>query len=145
MGLVVLIERHAKQIGGAQSGFDRVMAQGTQPVFCYADGMTAYWATATTFASKVPRVRHSMGLASIQMYDKFGGFFASRPRRRIFLFQALPRGRTTPWRIGDEVRTHAENYLQSGPAAGSFVGSQPPVPGVSMGHGRSWQRSGQAP
>jgi hypothetical protein len=42
MGLVLPIERHAKQIDGALSAYDRVMVQGTLPVVCYADGMTAY-------------------------------------------------------------------------------------------------------
>jgi len=38
----MLTERHAQQIAGVLSCFDRVMVQGTLPVFCYADGMTAY-------------------------------------------------------------------------------------------------------
>jgi hypothetical protein len=42
MGLVLLSERHAKQILGVLSCYDRVIVQGTLPVFCYADGMTAY-------------------------------------------------------------------------------------------------------
>src|ERR1041384_2944596 len=42
MGLVLLTERHAQQISGVLSCYDRVMVQGTLPVFCYAEGMTAY-------------------------------------------------------------------------------------------------------
>src|SRR5213083_1036454 len=42
MGLVLLTERHAQQISGMLSCYDRVIVQGTLPVFCYADGMTAY-------------------------------------------------------------------------------------------------------
>lgn len=42
MGLVLLTERHAEQIAGVLSCYDRVIVQGTLPVFCYADGMTAY-------------------------------------------------------------------------------------------------------
>ena len=42
MGLELLTERHAKQIAGVLSCYDRVIVQGTLPVFCYADGMTAY-------------------------------------------------------------------------------------------------------
>jgi hypothetical protein len=42
MGLVLLTERHARQIAGVLSCYDRVIVQGTLPVFCYADGMTAY-------------------------------------------------------------------------------------------------------
>ena len=42
MGLTLLTERHAQQIAGVLSCFDRVIVQGTLPVFCYADGMTAY-------------------------------------------------------------------------------------------------------
>lgn len=42
MGLVLLTERHAPQIAGVLSCYDRVMVQGTLPVFCYAEGMTAY-------------------------------------------------------------------------------------------------------
>ena len=42
MGLTLLTERHAQQIAGVLSCYDRVIVQGTLPVFCYADGMTAY-------------------------------------------------------------------------------------------------------
>jgi len=42
MGLVLLTERHAQQIAGVLSCYDRVIVQGTLPVFCYADGMSAY-------------------------------------------------------------------------------------------------------
>jgi len=42
MGLVLLTERRAKQIAGLLSCYDRVIVQGTLPVFCYAEGMTAY-------------------------------------------------------------------------------------------------------
>ena len=42
MGLVLLTERHAPQIAGVLSCYDRVIVQGTLPVFCYAEGMTAY-------------------------------------------------------------------------------------------------------
>jgi hypothetical protein len=42
MGLMLLTERHAQQIAGVLSCYDRVIVQGTLPVFCYADGMTAY-------------------------------------------------------------------------------------------------------
>ncbi len=42
MGLTLLTERHAEQIAGVLSCVDRVIVQGTLPVFCYADGMTAY-------------------------------------------------------------------------------------------------------
>jgi hypothetical protein len=42
MGLVLLTERRAKQIAGVLSCYDRVIVQGTLPVFCYAEGMTAY-------------------------------------------------------------------------------------------------------
>jgi hypothetical protein len=42
MGLVLMTERHAKQIAGTLSCYDRMIVQGTLPVFCYAEGMTAY-------------------------------------------------------------------------------------------------------
>jgi hypothetical protein len=42
VGLVLLTERHASQIAGVLSCYDRVIVQGTLPVFCYAEGMTAY-------------------------------------------------------------------------------------------------------
>src|SRR6266481_2188434 len=42
MGLVLLTERHAEKIAGVLSCYDRLIVQGTLPVFCYADGMTAY-------------------------------------------------------------------------------------------------------
>jgi hypothetical protein len=41
MSLVLLTDRHAPQISGVLSCYDRVIVQGTLPVFCYADGMTA--------------------------------------------------------------------------------------------------------
>jgi hypothetical protein len=42
MGLTLLTERYARQIAGVLSCYDRVIAQGTLPIFCYADGMTRY-------------------------------------------------------------------------------------------------------
>ena len=42
MSLILLTERHAAHIAGVLSCDDRVIVQGTLPVFCYADGMTAY-------------------------------------------------------------------------------------------------------
>jgi hypothetical protein len=42
MSLALLTERYAKEIAGMVSCYDRVIVQGTLPVFCYADGMTAY-------------------------------------------------------------------------------------------------------
>ena len=42
MGLVLLTERHAQQIAGVLSCYDRVIVQGTLPVFCYSEGMSAY-------------------------------------------------------------------------------------------------------
>ncbi len=41
MDLELLTERHAEQIAGVLRCYDRVIAQGTLPNFCYADGMTA--------------------------------------------------------------------------------------------------------
>jgi hypothetical protein len=42
MGLMLLTERRAEQITGVLSCYDRLIVQGTLPVFCYAEGMTAY-------------------------------------------------------------------------------------------------------
>lgn len=42
MALTLLTERHGTQIAGVLSCYDRVIVQGTLPVFCYADGMSAY-------------------------------------------------------------------------------------------------------
>ena len=42
MELALLTDPHAQQIAGVLSRYDRVIVQGTLPVFCYADGMTAY-------------------------------------------------------------------------------------------------------
>jgi hypothetical protein len=42
MAIELLTERHAKQIAGVLSCYDRVIVQGALPVFCHADGMTAY-------------------------------------------------------------------------------------------------------
>ena len=42
MGLTPLTERHAEQIAGVLSCYDRVIVQGTLPGLCYADGVTAY-------------------------------------------------------------------------------------------------------
>jgi hypothetical protein len=42
MGLELLTQRHAQQIAGVLSCYDRMIVQRTLRVFCYADGMTAY-------------------------------------------------------------------------------------------------------
>jgi len=42
MGLQLLTERHSARIAGVLSCYDRIIVQGTLPVFCYAEGMTAY-------------------------------------------------------------------------------------------------------
>lgn len=42
MGQNLLTERHAGQIAGLLSCYDRVILQGTLPIFSYADGMTKY-------------------------------------------------------------------------------------------------------
>ncbi|HHB75728.1 MAG TPA: MarR family transcriptional regulator [Desulfobulbus sp.] len=39
---MLLTERYADQINGVYSCYDRVVIQGTLPVFCYAEGMTSY-------------------------------------------------------------------------------------------------------
>ncbi len=44
MSVTLLTERHTEQIAGVLGCFDRVIVQGTLPVFCYAEGMTAYLA-----------------------------------------------------------------------------------------------------
>ncbi len=42
MGLVLITERYFKEIAGVLSCYDRVIVQGTLPIFCYAEGMTRY-------------------------------------------------------------------------------------------------------
>src|SRR5262249_61608858 len=42
MTVRLLTERHAQQIAGVLSRYDRILIQGTLPGFCYADGMTPY-------------------------------------------------------------------------------------------------------
>jgi len=42
MAIELLTDRHGKQIAGVLSCYDRLIVQGTLPIFCYADGMTAY-------------------------------------------------------------------------------------------------------
>ena len=42
MGLVLLTERHAQQMAGMLTCCDRLLVQGTWPVFSYAEGMTSY-------------------------------------------------------------------------------------------------------
>jgi hypothetical protein len=39
MGLVRLTERHAQRIAGVLSRYERVIVQGTLPIFCCADGV----------------------------------------------------------------------------------------------------------
>jgi hypothetical protein len=39
MGLVRLTERHAQRIAGVLSRYERVIVQGTLPIFCCADRM----------------------------------------------------------------------------------------------------------
>ncbi len=38
----LLTERHADEIAGVLSCYDRLLIQGTLPGLCYAEGMTAY-------------------------------------------------------------------------------------------------------
>src|ERR1017187_2476377 len=76
------------------------------------------WATATTCASKARPSLDGHGI------DQNVRQVRPDPPHRDhgqgnFLFQALPRSRTTQRRIGDEVRADEENHLQSGRAAGS--------------------------
>ena len=42
MGIELLTERHAKQIAGVLSCWDRMLVFGTLPKICYAEGMTSY-------------------------------------------------------------------------------------------------------
>jgi len=42
MGLTLLTERHADQIAGILSCYDRILVFGTLPGVCFAEGMTAY-------------------------------------------------------------------------------------------------------
>jgi len=42
MSIPSLTERHSHHIAGVLSCYDRVIVQGILPVFCYADGMSAY-------------------------------------------------------------------------------------------------------
>ena len=42
MGLTLLTERHADQIAGVLSCYDRILVFGTLPSVCFAEGMTAY-------------------------------------------------------------------------------------------------------
>lgn len=41
-GMELLTERYQDEIAGVLSCYDRVIIQGTLPIFCYADGMTRY-------------------------------------------------------------------------------------------------------
>ena len=42
MGLMLLTERHADQIAGVLSCYDRILVFGTLPGLCFAEGMTSY-------------------------------------------------------------------------------------------------------
>ena len=42
MGLTLLTERHADQIAGVFSCYDRILVFGTLPKICFAGGMTSY-------------------------------------------------------------------------------------------------------
>jgi len=42
MGLTLLTERHADQIAGVLSCYDRILVFGTLPGLCFAEGMTSY-------------------------------------------------------------------------------------------------------
>ena len=42
MGLTLLTERHADQIAGVLSCYDRILVFGTLPGICFAEGMTSY-------------------------------------------------------------------------------------------------------
>jgi hypothetical protein len=49
MGVELLTERHASQIAGVLSCYDRIIIQGTLPKWCYAKGMTEYF-----YGQKIP-------------------------------------------------------------------------------------------
>ncbi|NUN03614.1 MAG: MarR family transcriptional regulator, partial [Bryobacteraceae bacterium] len=40
--MVLITERYIEKIAGVLSCYDRVIVQGTLPIFCYAEGMTKY-------------------------------------------------------------------------------------------------------
>ena len=42
MGLTLLTERHADQIAGVLSCYDRILVFGTLPGLCFAEGMTSF-------------------------------------------------------------------------------------------------------
>jgi hypothetical protein len=42
MAIELLTDGHCRQIAGVLSCYDRLIVQGTFPIFCYAEGMTAY-------------------------------------------------------------------------------------------------------
>src|SRR5437879_13880895 len=42
MGLTLLTERHADQIAGVLSCYDRILIFGTLPNICFAEGMTCF-------------------------------------------------------------------------------------------------------
>jgi hypothetical protein len=42
MALLPLTERYPSKIAGILSCYDRIIVQGTLPIFCYAEGMTRY-------------------------------------------------------------------------------------------------------
>ena len=92
------------------------------------------------------RVRHSMGMASIKMYDKFGQILRIETTAKDISF--FKHYREVEQRNGESVMKFApmkKTIYSLGRAAGTAECRQPPLPGVSVGHRRSqqWHRQAQ--
>ena len=129
MGLILLTERHAQQIAGVLSCYDRVIVQGTLPVFCYADGMTAY-----LWKRRIRIFDFTQFAKPLTDAIKANAEELATANGLQIDYVLLPRGRTTQRRIGDEVCADEKDHLQPGRATGSPGRRQPPLPGVSVGH-----------
>src|ERR1700737_1674434 len=58
MGLTLLTERHADQIAGVLSCYDRILVFGPLPTVCFAEGMTSYLYAHKVRIFDYPRFAH---------------------------------------------------------------------------------------
>jgi hypothetical protein len=72
---VLLTERHADQIGGVLSCYDRLIVQGTLPIFCSADGMTAYLSKRRIRRYSRSRFSRTSGFAGLNVREQVGQVF----------------------------------------------------------------------
>jgi len=102
MGLTLLTERHADQIAGVLSCYDRILVFGTLPSVCFAEGMTGHLYTHEVRIFDYPRFaqrfRHELR-ENPQRLAKENGmeieYIRKKTVRKEALVEAVPSFR--PW------------------------------------------------